>query len=642
VGEYWYDTGEKVQISAFPVGGYGFDNWTGSGLGSYTGYDSTETVTIEGPITETAYFSSAVTVTEVDITFSASGLTIQASGPVLTVDGAGYRYSDLPKTFTWQVGSSHSFEWTSLVPADQSIRYLWTSTTGLSTERTGSIIVPSVNSSVQATYGTQYYLAVSSLYGSPTGEGWYDAGSTASSSVTSPVPTGTGTRYICTGWTGTGSAPPSGTGTSVNFTINSSSTVNWVWEAEYRLRIQVSPSGAGSTAPTVGEHWYGEGETVQISASSLGEYGFDNWTGSGSGSYTGYDSTATITMNAPIVETAHFYPGGIVTEVDVTFSASGLGGDASGSVLTVDGATYGYTDLPKTFIWTPGSQHVFEWTFIVPAGSEVRYVWTSTSGLSTARNGSIIIPRVDSPIQASYKTQYYANVTTDYGTAEPATGWFDGGTNVTLSVTPTIPVMTGVRYACTSWTGTGSAPSSGTGTTVTFNLTAPSTLTYNWETQYYLTVESPHGTATGEGWYNAGSWATISVEESVPMEGLLGIFGVRWVFLQWTGDLTSISPTTNIPMDSPKQVLAIWREDYLLLILLMLLMQIFVLVATVSRWLYQRAKGNEPKQNEYPQLVSSGRLNQRAKGNEPKQDYPQLVSSGRLNQRAKGNEPKQT
>ncbi|MCW4020244.1 MAG: hypothetical protein NWF14_03320, partial [Candidatus Bathyarchaeota archaeon] len=301
--------------------------------------------------------------------------------------------------------------------------------------------------------------------------------------------------------------------------------------------------------------------------------------------------------------------------------------------------------LPKIFTWQVSSSHSFEWTSVVPAGSGKRHLWTSTAGLSTARNGSIILPRVDSPIQASYTTQYYATVTTDYGTAEPTTGWLDGGTNVSISVTPAIPVMTGVRYACTGWTGTGSTPSSGTGTDVTFNITAPSTLTYNWETQYYLTVESPHGTATGEGWYDTGSQATISVDESVPMEGLLGIFGVRWVFLQWTGDLTSITPTTNIPMDSPKQVLAFWKEDYLFLILLMLLMQIFVLVTTASRWLYQRAKNDGSKQlGEYPQLVSSGGLNQGGKNDGSKQlgEYPQLVSSGGLNQGGKNNDPKQT
>jgi PKD repeat protein len=70
-----------------------------------------------------------------------------------------------------------------------------------------------------------YYLTVTSPYDTPTGQGWYDAGATVTSSVTSPA----GNEF-CTGWTGTGSAPPSGTMRTVTFTITQPSTITWNWE----------------------------------------------------------------------------------------------------------------------------------------------------------------------------------------------------------------------------------------------------------------------------------------------------------------------------------------------------------------------------------------------------------------------------
>jgi hypothetical protein len=63
-----------VNISATPNTGYLFSNWYGSGAGAYSGNSNVASVTMEGPITETASFlptilgvslsgASAVTIT---------------------------------------------------------------------------------------------------------------------------------------------------------------------------------------------------------------------------------------------------------------------------------------------------------------------------------------------------------------------------------------------------------------------------------------------------------------------------------------------------------------------------------------------------------------------------------------------------
>jgi hypothetical protein len=85
-----------------------------------------------------------------------------------------------------------------------------------------------------ASWCLQYYLNVTTPYGSAAPEsGWFDAGTSISASVTSPVPESVFTQYVCTGWTGAGNAPASGTASSVTFVINEPSSIAWNWEIQY-------------------------------------------------------------------------------------------------------------------------------------------------------------------------------------------------------------------------------------------------------------------------------------------------------------------------------------------------------------------------------------------------------------------------
>jgi len=54
----WNNSGTSVNIGATPAVGYNFGSWTGSGNGSYSGNGSASSVTMNGPITQTASFSS--------------------------------------------------------------------------------------------------------------------------------------------------------------------------------------------------------------------------------------------------------------------------------------------------------------------------------------------------------------------------------------------------------------------------------------------------------------------------------------------------------------------------------------------------------------------------------------------------------
>jgi PKD repeat protein len=52
----WFDAGSEVTISSTPDSGFTFSSWIGSGSGSYSGSNSSHTVTLNGPITEKPVF----------------------------------------------------------------------------------------------------------------------------------------------------------------------------------------------------------------------------------------------------------------------------------------------------------------------------------------------------------------------------------------------------------------------------------------------------------------------------------------------------------------------------------------------------------------------------------------------------------
>jgi len=84
-----------------------------------------------------------------------------------------------------------------------------------------------------ATWVTQYYLNVSSAYGTQSLEnGWFNASSNINEDVTSSVPQSIITEQVCTGWTGTGSAPATGANTNLYFTINQPSSITWNWQSQ--------------------------------------------------------------------------------------------------------------------------------------------------------------------------------------------------------------------------------------------------------------------------------------------------------------------------------------------------------------------------------------------------------------------------
>ena len=84
--------------------------------------------------------------------------------------------------------------------------------------------------------------------------------------------------------------------------VAGSSTLAFKFQNQYYLTM--SSLGPGSVTPV--SAWYNAGARTVIKATAVSGHKFVSWIGTGVGSYTGTATTATITVNSAISETANF------------------------------------------------------------------------------------------------------------------------------------------------------------------------------------------------------------------------------------------------------------------------------------------------------------------------------------------------
>jgi hypothetical protein len=417
----------------------------------------------------------------------------------------------------------------------------------------------------------QYYLTVTSTYGTVSGQGWYVSGSTAYASLdTGTVDHGNGTRRVFLYWNGDASGN--------NYTqsdpifMDGNKTAIAVWKTRYRLSMSTN---FGITSPSVGEHWYDSGSVVPISTTAPsvvdGErYVWLGWSGTGTISYTGMDNPASVTMNSPITQTAAWRH-----EYRLTMATN-----------------YG-TPTPSV------GQHWYEAGTVVPiqafAPSVVtgeRYVWNGWTGTglgsytgtenpsSVTMNGPItetaswthqfLLTVKTSGLPTAYPTEIYLGGS-QVGTASddsPYTKWFDAGTPTgTIGVNNTVLGATGTRYLFIKWVEDSSTNNPRTSET----MNSPKTFTAEYKTQYlvsftqtgsavaptvtYTADTDPTGTVPFSIWVKAGSQITYTYQDIVP-----GAPGVRYV-------LTGVTPPSPQTVNSPLTISGSYKTQYLLTVL---------------------------------------------------------------------------
>jgi hypothetical protein len=275
----WYNYGATVSctVAQSTVEGtantrYVFASWSGSGSGSYTGTNVyPTTIIMNAPITETAIWNTQYYVSIVGV-YSAT-------------TGSGWYNS----------GASASFSITSPVAGGTGSQLAFTSWTGSgSGSYTGATLSSSctVNAPITETANwiTQYYLTITSSYGTTTGSGWYNTGATAYAGLnTNTTSGGTGKQYIFVSWSTGGTNATQSAAITMSFPVTATAT----WATQYYLTVS-SPYGL----PTSGTAWYNTGATAYATVTTNidGSHILQGWSADASG--TGITSSA-ITMTAP-------------------------------------------------------------------------------------------------------------------------------------------------------------------------------------------------------------------------------------------------------------------------------------------------------------------------------------------------------
>ena len=159
---------------------YVFSQWTGD----YSGTGLTGSVTMDAAKTVTAVY-------QLQYYLSANAQPSNAPSP----QGSGWFNAGTSTTIT--IPSQE-------IPVSAGTKLVFNGWTVDGNNQAGSSLMIQMNGphTIVAQYKQQYYLTVSSDQGSVTGEGWYDAGSTAQISAQTPPSPGYGINMVFDGWQG--------------------------------------------------------------------------------------------------------------------------------------------------------------------------------------------------------------------------------------------------------------------------------------------------------------------------------------------------------------------------------------------------------------------------------------------------------
>jgi methionine-rich copper-binding protein CopC len=253
-------------------------------------------------------------------------------------DALAYEWDTSPAANAGEIGDGFSVELTptldyntlfSLLGAGSGTLYLnAVDSSGTVVTDSAAIAVEVVNLTVTTAHGTA---------SPPEGTNVFIPDSEISCTVNSPVTQGT-TRYLCSGWTGTGSVPATGAGNDTGIIVLAvDSSITWNWDTEYYLNT----AAAGGGSVDVPDGWHPQGDVITINAQADAFHHFTGWSGDTAGAVIDGEQI-TVTMDQPRSITANF-------EIDtytVTFQAGEHGQITAGlSEQTVD---HGSSAVPPT------------------------------------------------------------------------------------------------------------------------------------------------------------------------------------------------------------------------------------------------------------------------------------------------------
>ncbi len=252
-------------------------------------------------------------------------------------------------------------------------------------------------------------------------------------------------------WIGTGPGSYSGTKINAAVTMNGDIRQEAVFRINEPRQLTMTALPGGSVTPASGP--YPRGTPLTIRALPDPGWGFNGWSGSGNGSYSGPLLSAQITMNADIQEVASFrWLGGPIAPVQIVAVGDGTVSPASGD-FTVG--------LPIHITATPA-----------PGATFYRWVGEgagSYTGTSPEANILVLGPMTQTAYFAPAGGYPLVTTATAGGTVHPPSGSHTAGEEVGLTATPA------VGYRFVEWQGTGLGSYSGPDAAATVTMHGPIT-----------------------------------------------------------------------------------------------------------------------------------------------------------------------
>ncbi|MCI4319060.1 MAG: hypothetical protein L3K23_02870 [Thermoplasmata archaeon] len=630
----WADAGTPIRLQAIPLNGsefwqayacFGcdwnyvnltFEAWTGTGAGSYNGTLNDTSITLNGPVTETASYGindycywtrspawmSNCAPSGLTVFFKETGLP--AGDPWgVSVWGAGPNQTSPYPAFTnhstlsvedpvlTSVAYFQAYTVPSSTPGE-----VWAATEDPASPLLGPIDGASTLHYTLTSVATDVFPSTVQEVGLPNGTAWsfslngvgmgvngtLDNVTIPGGSRTltaNPVYLSNGTGYeahaiaidpfvLNESWANESSS-------SATYTFNGSASILIFYTPVYEL---TSVASAGGSVAQAGTSWHAPAQRVTLSASADAGYYFVGWTGSGAGSITTSGSPAPTVINVtfaggPISELATFAPNATPLYV-ITVTATGvLAGGMFG--VTFNGTTYfgnGTFDLPAY----PGG----DYTITAPiaydnSSSLIRFLPISltTSGLAAGPGGTYVLGSNGGQIQLGFVTQYALVVSeSGSGSTAPAPGiyWESSGNHTVL----TARASAGSVFV--RWTGTGSGSQNSSLPTFAVTTTGPSAEAAEFlpyvrpPAATFTLVVTESGLPAGIPWVlSDGSTGVGSITATDRLSGLNGTYLVTVPTVrvatgeQYVSDLTAVSEQVT----SNRTVAVAFSQQFLLTVI---------------------------------------------------------------------------
>ncbi len=372
----------------------------------------------------------------------------------------------------------------------------------------------------------------------PVQENW-TIGSSHNISVASTIPINATAKYLWTSWSDGGTI-------SHTIVADSDRTITAAFKKQYQAKVAPDPDGLivrvdNVSYTAMATFWWDEGTSHWVQAPSPqsvnadSRYVWSSWSDGGAAAHS--------VIANPVLS---------IKAVFVEEQAMRISTSPDGPAFSVDGAVY---STASTFWFEPGSYHILSVATLQSGSPGTRYQFAAWSDGGSATH--VVQFTAATSIQATFSTEYYLTVTSPVPGAS-GSGWYADGSQVSAIVTNDIYAQgPGERLTFQGWSGDATGNGLASDPVV---MDGPKAAIAQYGTQYYLEVSSGFASASGAGWYDAGTTAVASLASGIVAVSA----GTRAVFVSWTGDGTGTDPAASsvILMDRPRAVDTIWRIEY--------------------------------------------------------------------------------